>query len=105
MRRKIILALSAFLFYLVSSNHCVFAQYGGPGSTEMQEGRYVLVTVNKAATYAGSYGTSTRKIPAIVLDTYLGIIWRCKDIRDEKPLWIKNDLAKNTGMQLSLIHI
>ena len=99
MRRKTILALSAFLFYLAFSNHCVFAQYGGSGSAEMQEGRYVLVTVSKSAAYAGSYGTNTRKTPAVVLDTYLGIIWRCKDIRDEKPLWIKNDLAKNTDQQ------
>jgi len=91
-----------FIVYLFFLGCYAFAQYdtSTDKTAETQEGsRYVLVTVNKAAAYSGSYGTTTRKTPAIVLDTYLGILWRCKDIRDEKPLWIKNDLAKNPNQQ------
>lgn len=101
MRKKIIFALLPFVCYLFVLGSYVCAQDydSDSGQTKTQEGRYVLVTVSKAATYSGSYGTSTRKTPAIVLDTYLGIIWRCKDIRDEKPVWIKNDLAKNIDKQ------
>lgn len=99
MRIKNISAL-LIVFYLFFFVYCAFAQYNATEKTEavsQQGSRYVLVTVNKSATYSGSYGTSTRKTPAIVMDTYMGIIWRCKDIKDEKPAWIKNDLAKNTN--------
>jgi len=104
MRLKNISALFVFAFYSFFLVYSAFAQYGAtdqPQAVTEEGSRYVLVTVNKSATYAGSYGTSTRKTPAIVLDTYLGILWRCKDIRDEKPVWIKNDLAKNTNLQLN----
>jgi len=101
MRNKVILALSAFIFYLFFFSHYVFAEYGtsGNSTSEMQEGRYVLVTVNKAGAYTGTR-VLQKKTPAIVLDSYLGIVWRCQDIKDEKPLWIKTDLGKNSDKQL-----
>ncbi|MBI3990579.1 MAG: hypothetical protein HY350_00360 [Candidatus Omnitrophica bacterium] len=102
MRRKMISAVSVFVFYLFILGSYVSAQdyASGPSQTDSQEGRYVLVTVNKPASYAGSYTVGMRKrTPAVVLDTYLGIVWRCQDIKDAKLLWIKTDLAKNTGQE------
>ena len=100
MRKKTILALLAFIFFLVFSNYYVFAEDGTSANTtpQTQEGRYVLVTVSKETGYTR---TLQRKMPVIVLDSYLGIAWRCQDIKDEKPLWIKNDLGKNSDKQLS----
>jgi hypothetical protein len=44
----------------------------------------------------GNYGRSNlaAKTPALVLDTYLGIVWRCLNLQDDRPVWIKADLAK-----------
>ena len=102
MRNKVILALWVFIFYLVFSGHYVFAEYdtSANSTSQMQEGRYVLVTVNKAGGYTGAR-VSQKKTPAIVLDSYLGIVWRCQDTKNEKPLWIKTDLGKNSDRQLS----
>lgn len=102
MRNKAILALWVFIFYWFFSGHYVFAEYGisGSSTSQMQEGRYVLVTVNKVRGYTGTQ-TLQKKTPAIVLDSYLGIVWRCQDIKDVKPLWIKTDLGKNSDKQLS----
>lgn len=102
MRRNMILALLVFSFYLFSFGCYAFAQYdtSGYNTAKTQEGRYALVTVNKPSSYAGSYTAGMRKrTPAIVLDTYLGIVWRCQNIKDEKLLWIKADLAKNSDQQ------
>ena len=103
MKKKIILALSAFIFYLLFSGHYVFAEYdtSANSTSQMQEDRYVLVTVNKVRGYNTGTQTLQKKTPAIVLDSYLGIVWRCQDIKNEKPLWIKTDLGKNSDKQLS----
>ena len=54
-----------------------------------EDGRYQLVlTTGRAA-------VNTRA-PALVLDKMLGIVWTCKNIQDEKPVWIKNILTQNT---------
>lgn len=110
MRRKIIF-LSVFLFSPFFFNPCASAQdetSGYGARTETQGDRYVLVTLTKAGSYgygAGGYvgggRTTQRKMPAVVLDSYLGIVWRCQDIEDERPLWIKTDLAKNSEQQLT----
>jgi len=102
MRKKTILTLLAFISFLVLAGQYVFAEYGtsGNSTSQMQEGRYVLVTVNKAGGYTGAR-VSQKKTPAIVLDSYLGIVWRCQDTKNEKPLWIKTDLGKNSDKQLS----
>lgn len=102
MRNKGILALWVLISFLVFSGHYVFAEYGTSGysTSQMQEGRYVLVTVNKVSGYTGAR-VLQKKTPAIVLDSYLGIVWRCQDIKNEKPLWIKTDLGKNSDKQLT----
>jgi len=97
-----ILVLLVFGFYLFFSGCYASAQYdtSADNTAQTQEGRYILVTVNKPASYAGSYTVGMKKrTPVIVLDTYLGIVWRCQNIKDEKLLWIKADLAKNSGQQ------
>lgn len=100
MRKNTVLTLLTFIFFGFFSSQYVFAEddTSGYSTTEMQEGRYVLVTVYKGTGYTR---TLQRKMPVIVLDSYLGIAWRCQDIKDEKPLWIKSDLGKNSDKQLS----
>ncbi len=102
MIRKSISAFVVFIFYLFFLSHYASAEdyTSGSSQTETQEGRYVMVTVNKPASYAGSYTVGLRKkTPAIVLDTYLGIVWRCQDIKDPKLLWIRADLGKEAEQQ------
>jgi len=93
MRAKTILALGVFIFYLAFFSGYTFAEYE---TSETQEGRYALVIVNKEAVYTR---TLQKRLPAIILDSYLGIVWRCPDVQDEKPLWIKTDLGKNSDKQ------
>ena len=58
-----------------------------PTSNEIQEGRYVLVMQNGRA-------IANTRVPAIILDSYKGIIWTCQNLQDGKPLWVKTDLGK-----------
>lgn len=102
MSRKSISVFAVSVFYLFLLSCYAFAQdySSGDSQTQTQEGRYVLVTVNKPASYAGSYTVGLRKrTPAIVLDTYLGVVWRCQDIKDPKLLWIRADLGKEPDQQ------
>jgi hypothetical protein len=97
MKKIVKVTLVTLILYLVCLSSCAYAEYV---STETQEARYIVVMVR------GSGGVYTRtnlntKTPAVVLDTVLGIVWRCQDLQDEKPLWIKTDLAKNQDQTLS----
>ena len=76
-------------FYLVFPAGRVFSQ---DTAYVDQEGRYVLVTVSSEGIYAR---TMQKRVPAVVLDSVRGIVWRCKDLQEDRPLWIKTDLAKN----------
>lgn len=58
-----------------------------PSYNELQQGRYVLSMMNGRA-------IKNTRIPAIVLDSWRGIIWTCQNLQDGKPLWVKTDLAK-----------
>jgi len=54
----------------------------------------------------GSSGNSANvyartKTPALVLDSVLGIVWRCQNLQDENPVWVKTDLAKNKDKALT----
>ncbi len=80
-------SLLAGLVFLAVSTSMVFAQ---TVTNELQEGRYVLVMMNGRAV------TNTR-VPAIVLDSYLGIIWTCQNLQDGRPLWVKTDLGRQTN--------
>jgi len=93
--KKIIPILFILIFYLVFFVSCGFAEYT---ASDTQDGRYVLVTIESEGIYAK---TLQRKIPAIVLDTVRGIVWRCQNLAEEKPVWIKTDLGKNSDASLS----
>lgn len=58
-----------------------------PVSNELQQGRYVLIMQNGRA-------IANTRIPAIILDSYKGIIWTCQNLQDGNPLWVKTDLGK-----------
>ena len=83
-----ILVIAALL--LVTSQ--VFAQVAYDTQDD-HGGRYMLVMFKGTG---GNYGRSSlvSKTPALVLDTYLGIIWRCLNLQEERPIWVKTDLAK-----------
>lgn len=59
-----------------------------PTYNELQEGRFVLIMQNGRA-------ISNTRVPAIVLDSFKGIIWTCQNLQDGRPLWVKTDLGKN----------
>jgi hypothetical protein len=63
-------------------------------SNELQEGRYILIMMTGRATI-------NIRIPAMVLDSYNGIVWTCQNLQDGKPLWVKVDLAKNGDKQIT----
>jgi hypothetical protein len=70
---------------------CALAQ---SPATDEQAGRYVLLVVGGAnVAYQRSYMIT--KTPALVLDSFLGIVWRCKNLQDDRPAWIKTELVKN----------
>ncbi|MBU1124872.1 MAG: hypothetical protein KKC84_02510, partial [Candidatus Omnitrophica bacterium] len=57
---------------------------------ELENGRYVIVLPESSPNSAGII----RKIPVLILDSKLGIVWKCRDIEEERPEWSKIDLAK-----------
>jgi len=57
-------------------------------TNELQQGRYILIMMTGRAIL-------NTRIPAVVLDSYRGIVWTCQNIQDEEPLWVKTDLAQN----------
>jgi hypothetical protein len=95
--RKIFLSLIASSLSILCLTGSSNAQYG---TSEFQDGRYVLVMVSSAAgNVTRSYALT--KVPAVVLDTVLGIVWRCPNIQEEQPRWIKTDLGKEQDKALS----
>ena len=79
------LILVAGGFFIILSSGKVFA---ATVTNELQEGRYVLIMQNGRA-------ISNTRVPAIILDSYRGIIWTCQNLQDGKPLWVKTDLGQN----------
>jgi len=59
-------------------------------TNELQQGRYVLVMMT-------GRGTLNTRIPAMILDSYRGIVWTCQNLQDEEPLWVKTDLGNNAN--------
>jgi len=80
----------AFMLTTMLISPKAFAQYPAAGD---QEGRYVLLVVggSNAATQRSYMITKT---PALILDSVLGIVWRNRNLQDERPVWVKMDLAK-----------
>lgn len=89
--------LSSFLFILLV---CVALlplqglQAANYPNQSQDEGRYIMLLPEPPNGYGAR--TSYRKVPAIVLDSWQGIVWRCINLEDESPVWIKNELDNNT---------
>jgi len=58
-----------------------------PAHAYENEGRYVLRIMKGRAVI-------NNRIPAVVLDSYAGIVWTCQNLQDGKPLWVRADLGK-----------
>ncbi|MGE5197931.1 MAG: hypothetical protein ACM3IL_05440 [Deltaproteobacteria bacterium] len=84
----------SLLFCLVFFGPKAFAQYQYASQEDQGDARYVIKMVKgSTGTFGRTYGGA--KTPAVVLDTATGIVWRCANLQEEKPLWIKTDLGKN----------
>lgn len=91
MRLILKLAILVFIFNIVLLGSQAFAEEYP--ITFQQEGRYVLLVVGSSnSAYQRSYMVT--KTPALVLDSVLGIVWRCRNLQEDKPVWTKTDLAK-----------
>lgn len=85
MGKVIKLAVVAFIFGLCCMHSDAFAE---KLSNELQEGRYILTMMNGRAII-------NNRVPALILDSYRGIVWTCQNLQDEKPLWVRTDLGQN----------
>ena len=85
--------LTLFIISLPLVNFISFV-FAEPTYNELQEGRYVLVMQNGRA-------LSNTRVPAIILDSYKGIIWTCQNLQDGKPLWVKTNLGKQGNSSVS----
>ena len=86
MKRKLTLVMC--LFFGICS-----VSFAGTRSNEIQEGRYVLVMMSGRA-------RENTRVPALVLDSYQGIVWTCQNLQDERPLWVKTDLGQNGNVEV-----
>jgi len=87
--RKIRLSILVIIFSFIN-----VAAFAATTSNELQEGRYILIMQNGRA-------VSNTRVPAIILDSYQGIIWTCQNLQDGKPLWVKTDLGQNGNKQIT----
>ena len=91
MGKIIKLTVIVFAFILC----CVYSDvFAGTVSNESQEGRFVLIMMNGRA-------IKNTRIPAMILDSYRGIVWSCQNLQDGKPLWVKTDLGRNGDKQMT----
>ncbi|MCX5702123.1 MAG: hypothetical protein NTW64_03990 [Candidatus Omnitrophica bacterium] len=79
------LTVIIFMFVLVCVNSNLSA---GDTSGGEQQGRFILVLSNTGE-------TKNAIIPAMVLDSYKGIVWTCHNLQDARSSWIKTDLGQN----------
>lgn len=79
--------LGVIIFVVISC--CFFSTVFAENlSNELQEGRYILTMMNGRAII-------NNRVPALILDSYRGIVWTCQNLQDEKPLWVRTDLGQN----------
>ena len=79
------LVVAVFMFVLCCMLSNTFAE---TSSNELQEGRYILTMMNGRAII-------NNRVPALILDSYRGVVWTCQNLQDEKPLWVRTDLGQN----------
>lgn len=87
----ILVGLSGFVFI----NNLLFAQtyssniaLGEYTTTDESGDRFVLTMLKGRS-------TQNTSIPAVILDSFGGIVWVCEDLENSKPIWIKTDLGQN----------
>lgn len=93
--KKIIAFILVYLANLIFINNFLFAQMS-PSSiildeyaaTDQSEGRFVLSMMKGRS-------TQNTSIPAMILDSFQGIVWVCEDLENSKPIWLKTDLGQN----------
>lgn len=94
--KKITAFVSICLFSLIFINNFLFAQTDASNialndyapSGDENEGRFVLSMMKGRS-------TQNTSIPALILDSFQGIVWVCEDLENSKPIWIKTDLGQN----------
>ncbi|MBF0384712.1 MAG: hypothetical protein HQL27_02460 [Candidatus Omnitrophica bacterium] len=85
MKKRILILILLSVSLVFSPDRILKAEQS---SNELQEGRFIIIMQNGRA-------IKNTRIPAIVLDSYRGIIWTCQNLQDGIPLWVMVDLGKN----------
>ena len=88
MKRNLFIAVCGIVIFssgILCAEPIVMAEQEGRFVLEMMEGRAIANT----------------RVPAMIIDSYRGIVWTCQNLQDGKPLWVKADLAKNGDKPLS----
>jgi hypothetical protein len=80
---KLTVIISVIILACVNAN--LFAK---DVSDEQKEDRFVLMVMNSGE-------VRSTIVPAMVLDSYRGIIWTCHNLQDAKSSWVKTDLGQN----------
>ncbi len=94
--KKIIAFILVYSFSLVFINNILLAQtnFSNIGandyapSTDENEGRFVMSMMRGRS-------TQNTSIPALILDSFQGIVWVCEDLENSRPIWLKTDLGQN----------
>jgi hypothetical protein len=100
MRKIIFLCLFSFIFLTnlalaqTVTSDVALNEPTAPAIDEQPDARYVLLMMK------GRSIQNTR-VPALILDSVQGIVWTCKSLQDDRPIWIKTDLGQNGGKSLS----
>ncbi|MFH1641083.1 MAG: hypothetical protein ABIA66_03860, partial [Candidatus Omnitrophota bacterium] len=84
MHRFYKLTLIIFMFVLAYFNGGLCAEDASKEGVD----RYDLISVK-----AGEIKNAI--IPAMVLDSYRGIVWTCHNLQDARSSWIKTDLGQH----------
>jgi hypothetical protein len=84
--KKSIFVVMLLSLSIIFCSDCILG--AEPITNELQEGRYVIIMQEGRA-------IANTRVPAIVLDSYRGIIWTCQNLQDGIPLWVMVDLGKN----------
>ncbi|MFH0912665.1 MAG: hypothetical protein V1884_00045 [Candidatus Omnitrophota bacterium] len=95
MRKIKVLFILVCLFNLLFPGKFLLAE-SGPTNTALDESvvsdeweaRYILLMMK------GRSVQNTR-VPVIILDSFQGIIWTCRNLQEDRPTWIRTDLGKN----------
>lgn len=99
--KKVMLLTFIFLFNYIFPAANALAQpeignalFNDPALEQSDGSRYVLLMMR-------GRGIQDTRVPALVLDSFQGIVWTCKNLEEIRPSWTKTDLGKNQNKSLS----